>query len=251
MNRSISYFSAIIVAICLCQCHGKVNERKDELYSRFLQEKVALTIYNTPVPDNKSDFNLLLLNDAGSFGKLDLKQIIKEQVSEKSIAPVIIISFQVESKYNAVVGDGKSIAKDRNAEKFQDFMVKELIPFAKKKAGARKFNSIVFAGYGLSAIPVWDAAWDHAATYHKAGIFEPEFESKKDTTLLYRKIASSRKRPKTAYWVWTRTSLEKNKSLHLLTALIDEKVSPEMFINDKAATLEDAFIDFLKWAFPS
>lgn len=251
MNKYFSLLPAFFMVIFLCQCRSKVKQREDEVYSRYLQKKVELIIYNTPVPDNKSDFNLLLLNDEGSFGKLDLKEILKKLEGDKSIASLIVISFDVDSKYFGVDGDGKSVDKNRDAEKFQDFMVKELIPFAKKRSGARKFHSIVLAGYGKSAIPVWDAAWERAATYHKAGIFEPEFETKKDTTLLYHKIAVSRKRPKTAYWIWTTKPEEKSKSLELLTGVVEEKVSPEIQMNQNASSLNDAFIDFLKWAFPS
>ena len=49
--------------ILLSGCHSKIKEHKDKVYSRHLQKHISLTVISTPVPKEKGDFNLLLLND--------------------------------------------------------------------------------------------------------------------------------------------------------------------------------------------
>ena len=47
----------------LPSCGHDIKENKDSVYSRHLQKHIALVILSTPVPKDKSSFNLLLLID--------------------------------------------------------------------------------------------------------------------------------------------------------------------------------------------
>ena len=53
----------IALAMILTGCKRSVKERSDEIYSRHLQRHVKLSIISTPMPSDKSEMNLLLLND--------------------------------------------------------------------------------------------------------------------------------------------------------------------------------------------
>jgi enterochelin esterase-like enzyme len=99
------------------------------------------------------------------------------------------------------------------AEKYAAFIDDELIPFIKKKAGVRKFNSITIAGCSLGGLSAFDVAWDHADKIDKVGVFSGSFwyrdKDQTDATysdekdrIMMNKIRSSRKRPHLKYWFY-------------------------------------------------
>ena len=65
--QNIQYLNKFLTLLFLillsASCQHKIKENKDSVYSRHLQKHVDLEILSTPIPDNKSSYNLLLLND--------------------------------------------------------------------------------------------------------------------------------------------------------------------------------------------
>lgn len=241
----------LIIISVVFSCKGKVQERKDQLYSRHLQQKVAMKVFNTPVPDNKSDFNLLLLNNAQDFEKLEMKEILKSLYKEKEIQSLLIVAIQGDRKYFGIVGDGKSAKKNRDAEKYDDFIINELIAYIKKQSGARKFKTITIAGSGNAGITALDIGWDHADKINNVGIFRPEYEMINDTTVIFNKIKSSRKIPKTGYWFYEQkvNNQREDPSTQQIIDLMKQKVNPVIEWDSSSSTDGEAFSDFLKWAF--
>lgn len=233
-------------------CKGKMQERNAQTYSRHLQQNMALKVFNTPAPENKSDFNLLLLNNANDFDGMDIKEQLRTLYKEKAIQPLLVVAIPGNQKYFGVVGDGKSAAKNRDAEKYDDFIINELIPFLKKQSGARKFKSIAIAGFGKSGIAALDIGWEHADKIDLVGAFQPDYEMSGDTSLIFSKIKSSRKRPKTSYWFYEK-KVNKQPSAtdptEQIVVLIKQKVQPVINMDSTATSANTAFSDFLKWAF--
>ena len=62
--------------IILSSCHSKIKVNTDEVYSRYLQKHISITVISTPVPKNRNDFNLLLLNDGQAMEKAGVKDIV-------------------------------------------------------------------------------------------------------------------------------------------------------------------------------
>ena len=107
-----------------------------------------------------------------------------------------------------------------SAEKYAGFITGELLPFVKKKAGVRKFNSIIFAGCSLGGLSAFDIAWDDADKIDKVGVFSGSFwlrdKDSKDSfyaddkdRIIINKIRSSRKRPHLQYWFYVGDNEEK------------------------------------------
>lgn len=242
---------ALVVISVFFSCKSKVQERKDELYSRHLQQKVQLKIFNTPVPDNKSDFNLLLLNNAQDFEKLEMKDILKSLNKEKEIQPLLIVAIRGDKKFFGIVGDGKIVEKNRDAEKYDDFILNELIAYIKKQSGVRKFKTIAVAGYGKAGLTALDMGWDHAEKINYSGIFKPEYELKNDTSYIFKKIKPSRKRPKTSYWFYEQKLNNQSEisPTQQIIELIKQKVNPLIDAKSDMSSDSEAFSGFLRWAF--
>ncbi len=211
MKAAVSLFT---IAFCI-SCGSKIKEKKDEIYSRHLQKHIALDIISTPVPDNKSDFNLLLLNDGQDIEKLKVRNTVDSLFAKKLIQPLIVVAINAFDRMQqyGVAGYPDYQGNGASAKKYSDFIINELLPFVKKRAAVRKFNSITIAGSSLGGLSAFDIAWDNADKIDKAGVFSGSFWLRnKDTSdstysddknrIIINKIRSSRKRPKLKYWFY-------------------------------------------------
>lgn len=191
--------------IFLSGCRPKIKENKDEIYSRHLQKHISLTIVSTPVPKDKSDFNLLVLNNGEDMKQANIAQIVDSLNRKKLLNPLIIVgvhAFDPEQEYG-VAGFTDGQTKGNLAGKYADFIVNELLPFVKKKADVRSFNSVCIAGWGMAGISAFDIAWDNWQKFDKIG-FLPDFSNSKsnmDFFPLAEKISKSKKRPKIQIWI--------------------------------------------------
>lgn len=211
----------LLLILLLVSCKKKVKQAEDELYSRHLQAHVKLTVITTPAPDDKSTINLLILNDGQDIGKLRVKAITDSLYKKKLIEPLVIVAVHAdkrESEYG-VAGHPGIHQEGIDAEKYSNFIDDELYPFAKKKAGVRKFNSVTIAGCSLGGLSAFDIAWNHADKIDKVGVFSGSFwlrdKEATDPTyndeanrIEYATVKSSRKRPKLQYWFYAGTGEE-------------------------------------------
>ncbi len=205
----------IACLLLLSACGSKIKETHDSIYSRHLQKHIQLTIISTPAPDDKSTFNLLLLNDGQDIEKLRVKKIVDSIYKKKQIQPLVVVAIDAsdrEAEYG-INGypDYKKIGI--SAGKYDDFIANELYPFVKKMSGVRKFKSITIAGWSLGAVSAFNFAWEHADKIDKAGAFsgsfwlrdkdadDPSYSDDNDRIVI-NKIRSSRKRPKLQYWFY-------------------------------------------------
>ena len=212
------YFIAFIffaVLIFSFGCKAKIKQQEDEVYSRHLQRQVKLSIISTPMPDDKSELNLLLLNDGQDLGKFHVKEILDSLYKKKLIKPLIIVGIIAgdRTKEYGVSEIPDFMKRGDKADKYAAFIDDELYAFAKKNAGVRKFKSVVLAGCSLGGLSAFDISWDHADKIDKVGVFSGSFwwRDKDDKAtdyadeknrIIINKIRSSRKKPHLQYWFY-------------------------------------------------
>ena len=207
----------------IISCKNKIKVTEDSVYSRHLQQHVKLSIISTPVPDDKNDFNLLLLNDGSDLEKMNIKAIVDSLYKQELIMPLLIVGIKTTNRMQeygvAELPDYNNNGKD--AAKYSAFVNNELCFFIKKKAGVRKFNSITIAGWSLGGLSAFDIAWDHADRINKVGVFSGSFwyrdkdksapDYSDDTNrIIINKVRSSRKRPDLQYWFYAGAEEEKS-----------------------------------------
>ena len=215
-------FVLLISAIIFAGCKNKVKERDDEIYSRHLQQHVKLTIITTPLPDDKSDMNLLLLNDGQDAKNFGVKEILDSLYKKKLIEPLIVVAIHADDRLQEYGVNGMPDYKNNGsrADKYASFIDNELYDFVKKKAGVRKFKTVSIAGCSQGGLSALDIAWDNADKIDNVGVFSGSFWWRdKDASdgdyaddkdrIMQNKIRSSRKRPKLKYWFYAGNAEEK------------------------------------------
>ncbi len=208
-------FFAIFLIVATVGCKKKIKQQEDKIYSRHLQEHIKLSIITTPMPAEKGNMNLLLLNDGQDVGKFRIKEILDSLYSKDLIQPLVVVAIHSNNRMQeyGVAGFPDYKKNGSKADKYTAFIDNELYNFAKKKAGVRKFKSVVIAGCSLGGLSALDIAWDNADKIDKVGVFSGSFwwrdkdETAKDYSdennrILLNKIQSSRKRPKLQYWFY-------------------------------------------------
>ena len=207
-----------VTLACIAFCFGcgsKIKENEDKVYSRHLQKQMELVIVSTPASSDKSDFNLLILNDGQDMKKLRVKETIDSLWKEKEIKPLLVVGVKAANRdeiYGVTempgyLGEGKS------AEKYENFIKNELLAYIKKMSGVRKFNSVIFGGNTLGGLSAFDIAWDNWQKIDKVGIFsgsfgvsdvninDPSYVADKNR-VIFSKLKSSRRKPKLKYWFY-------------------------------------------------
>lgn len=216
IKKYLPPFSLALLLFCGFSCKSKIKQQEDEIYSRHLQRHVKLTIINTPMPDEKTELNLLLLNDGQEMGQFRIKEIVDSLYLKKLIKPLLVVGIQVgdRAKEYGVADYPDFMNRGDKAVYYDKFINDELYFFAKKKATVRKFNSVVIAGCSLGGLSAFDIAWNHADKIDKVGVFSGSFwwRDKDDKAadysddknrIIISKIRSSKKKPGLKYWFYT------------------------------------------------
>lgn len=216
MKKTAYLFIPILaLAFVVPGCRKKIKQREDEIYSRHLQEHIKLTIISTPMPDDKGQMNLLLLNDGQDVAKWRVKETLDSLYKKKLIQPLIVVAINATDRNNeyGVAGYPDFQKRGDKADKYSEFIDNELYAYVKKNAGVRKFNSVVIAGASLGGLSAFDIAWNHADKIDKVGVFSGSFWWRdKDATapdysddknrIIINMVRSSRKRPHLKYWFY-------------------------------------------------
>lgn len=205
----------LAIQLAFSNCKSKIKQQDDELYSRHLQRHVKLTIINTPIPDDKSQLNLLLLNDGQDINKFCVKAILDSLYEKNLIRPVTVVGIHAGDRMKEYGVADQPDYKNRGdkAGDYDEFINDEIYPYAKKKAGVRKFSSVVIAGCSLGGLSAFDVAWNHSDKIDKVGVFSGSFwwrdkdnkaadYSDDNNRIMQAKIRSSKKKPHLLYWFY-------------------------------------------------
>jgi enterochelin esterase-like enzyme len=251
--KPYKFLFLFILTIFIFSCKSSVKQKEDSVYSRHMQRKVPITIISTKMPDKKEDMNLLLFSNSSLLEEVRAKKIIDSLVKNKLIQPLMLVAFEgYESDYGI---EEANVPAAKQYKKFNEFVVDELLPYIKKHAVIRKFNSVAMCGFQSAAISAFDIAWNNDEKIQKVGMFSTNFSMEADDAT-YQLLQTSRKRPKLSFFV---TANGLDSSAIKFKAILDAKASISnctlMQPNLSEAQMKGKptmrnFAEFLVWAFP-
>lgn len=278
MKMIASILQLCFICCVMISCKKGVQQQNDQLYSRHLQRQVKLTIINTPIPDDKAAINLLVLNDGQQADDIQLTAAIDSLFKADQLQPLVVVAVHAGNRKEEFgIADTKSANNaGEKADHYDSFFNNELYPFAKKKAGVRKFKSVTVAGFGASALSALDIAWNRSDKVSRVGIFSAAFNRKENkevsaedstcTGVAYKKIQSSRKRPNLQFWIYAgntgKTGLPNDDAdnIKACSASFIEMLSAKKFVTsgdvsfvtgagNTTAAWQQQLPEFLKWGF--
>jgi esterase/lipase superfamily enzyme len=274
-------FLCLVFVFVSCK---KVKQTDDTLYSRHLQRAVKLHILHTPPPSDRSQYNLLILNDGQDMEQLHVKETLDSLYKKGQIVPLVIIGIEAGDRMQefGVVDKPDYLGRGSKAGFYDDFINSELYPYAKKQSGVRKFQSVAIAGCSLGGLSAFDIAWNHPDKISKVGVFSGSFwwrdlasedssYSDEKNRILFTKLKASRKKPGLSYWFYAGAAEEKaDRDKDSIIDIIDDTkdlisllgrknvVDPGGIVYVESPTglhnyssWSQAFPEFLIWAFNS
>jgi enterochelin esterase-like enzyme len=254
--KPYKFLFLLIVTISIFSCKSSVKQKEDSVYSRHMQRKVPITIISTKMPDKKEDMNLLLFSNSSLLEEVRAKKVIDSLVKNKLIQPLILVAFEGnESDYGI---EEANVPAAKQYKKFNEFVVDELLPYIKKHAVIRKFNSVAMCGFQNDAISTFGIAWNNDEKIQRVGMFSPSFsmDAINNDDATYQLLQTSRKRPKLNIFIAAngldsseikfKTILDSKASITECKLIQPNLSEAEM----KTKPTMRNFAEFLVWAFP-
>lgn len=237
-------------------CKSKIKQQDDAIYSRHLQRHVKLTIISTPLPDDKTELNLLLLNDGQDLGRFRVKEIVDSLYRKNLIKALLIVGIDAgdRMKEYGVAGYPDFLNRGDKADRYDEFINNELYPFAKKNATVRKFKTVAIAGCSMGGLSAFDIAWNRADKIDKVGVFSGSFwwrdkdvnaadYSDDKNRIILNKLRASRKKPGLKYWFYAGDKEEDaDRDKDGIIDVVDDTKDLVALIKDKHVCLPDDIV---------
>ncbi|MGO4876226.1 alpha/beta hydrolase [Pedobacter psychrotolerans] len=259
----------------------KVNVNHFKIPSAYLAHEVEIDMY---VPEGilgNEKIELLLINDGQDVARMDFAQILEDAHHSKRNHRLIVVAIKASADRLMEYGvAGKPDFKGRGASAglYNDFIIKELLPFVKKKIAMPITGKVAYAGFSLGGLSAFDIAWNNPGIFDVIGVFSGAFWwRKKDLTdgytdadrIIHELIDSSDTKSDMKFWLMTGTEDEKaDRNRNLIIDSIDDTIDvvkgllkkgykrpDHIFYYEKVGgkhdvqTWESVMPAFLNWAF--
>ncbi len=142
--------------------------------SNFLKRYVIVDCY---LPKNISDsknLSLLLINDGQDLGEMPFSSMLNQLIEEKRINPLLCIGIYANKDRRNEYGTAKVLdyeGRGTKAEAYQQFILKELLPFIHEQYAIEEFKQKAFAGFSLGGLSALDTVWNHPDVFSIVGVF--------------------------------------------------------------------------------
>jgi len=151
-----------------------VVKEHSEILSKPLNRNVRIDFYTTLSAGYYDKVKLLLVNDGQDLEKMNFEQILLQSEQEYSLVPIIVAAIhcgsdRIQEYGTAAVADFKG--RGSRAGAYQEFILKELIPFVTNLYHEKQIESISFAGFSLGGLSAIDMVWNHPEVFDMSGIF--------------------------------------------------------------------------------
>jgi enterochelin esterase-like enzyme len=144
------------------------------LYSSHLNRVVTIDCYIPVNSFNRSDVNLLLINDGQDLKKMPFNEILEELIAEERMEPLFCVGIHCAADRKAEYGTANMLDyKGRGAKAFlyTRFIIQELIPFLRRSYEIDSFKDKAFAGFSLGGLSAMDIVWNYPHEFTRVGVF--------------------------------------------------------------------------------
>lgn len=179
---SFIVFYGIILKTTAQQKPNKLSENnpsltqiEENITSTFLNREVHITlIYPKKISKN---LRVLIFNDGQDLKELEINASISTLLSKNEIQPFFCVGIhanhdRLKEYGTASQADYKN--RGAKAKHHNDFIIKELLPFLKKKYDVRSEGNVI-AGLSLGGLSAMDIGWNNPNEFSKIGVFSGSF----------------------------------------------------------------------------
>lgn len=151
-----------------------VIKHTNRLHSTLLGREVATDFYLPVRVNDFGDCSLLLINDGQDMAELGLQSILEYLYAARQIEPLLCIAVHASADRKMEYGTAKMLdykGRGAKAQRYTEFILKELIPYAARVCRTAFFRENSFAGFSLGGLSALDIVWNHPREFRKVGVF--------------------------------------------------------------------------------
>jgi enterochelin esterase-like enzyme len=150
--------------------------QQKNIYSGFLKREVTVDVYQ-PFTSDAPGTSLLLVNDGQDLFQMNFGNLLGGLIASGQISPLVAVGIHAGERFSefgtAHIPDYKN--RGEKAFLYQQFILKELMPFINTSYPVVKFKKIGIAGFSLGALSALDISWSNPKVFSVAGMFSGSF----------------------------------------------------------------------------
>jgi enterochelin esterase-like enzyme len=260
----------------------KVKISRHALRSAPLNRSVDLIVYTPGDMVAGERLNLLLMNDGQEAEGLKIEEALNSLYASMSIDPVVVVAIKASDdrlQEYGVAGIPDFGNRGSKANLYNDFIVKELLPYLEKKLKIQAGGKKAFAGFSLGGLSAFDISWRNDQLFDVVGAFSASFWwRKKDLNdgytendrIMHQVIRNTAHKPELKVWLMTGTEDEtEDRNHNYIIDSIDDTIDVIKALMEKGYSRPDevfyyemvggrhevgywakALPSFICWAFP-
>jgi iron(III)-enterobactin esterase len=144
------------------------------LPSTDLKRQVIVDFY---LPKNIADpasLSLLLINDGQNLEEMPFSEMLNGLLETNQVRPLLCAGIHAgrdrRNEYGTTdIPDYEG--RGSKADAYEQFIIRQLLPFIHRHYGIEKFHDTGFAGFSLGGLTAIDLAWKHPEIFSTAGVF--------------------------------------------------------------------------------
>ena len=147
-----------------------------KIRSVYLKRKVVVDFY-LPSIEEPGELSLLLINDGQDLAKMGFKNMLDGLMTTGQISSLLGVGIHAGDRFSEYGTAGIPDYKGRGdqAIAYQQFLIKELLPFVHINYTIENFKTRGIAGFSLGGLSAFDTAWNNPEFFSIAGIFSGSF----------------------------------------------------------------------------
>ncbi len=177
---NINSFKPFVKSRRVTEQSGSIIQHQLRVRSKYLERKVVVDIF---LPPSYQQFRpyfypALIINDGQDMEQLRLLDTLRKAYSEQTISEIIVIAVHAGDRLHEYGTAGKPDYMNRGskAEKYAQFIIKELVPYIYKHFRCLKNpEDSAIAGFSLGGLSAMDIAWHYPRWFSKVGVFSGSF----------------------------------------------------------------------------
>lgn len=140
------------------------------VHSVFLKREVIISLYNHQIDTNTPPC-LCIVNDGQDLISMDFKTILSaSSLNRPMIFAGVHCGKERVEEYGMSAGPDY-LNRGKKGQAYENFIIKELIPWLKKKYPKADFSQNIIAGFSMGGLKALDIAWNHPQLFSWAAVF--------------------------------------------------------------------------------
>jgi enterochelin esterase-like enzyme len=147
---------------------------KKIISSQYLKRDIIVDFYLPKNVSSPTELSLLLINDGQDLIKMRFKSMLEILLHSDKLQPVLCVGIHAGTERKLEYGTANALdykKRGSKAKAYNQFILKELLPYIHFHYKIEQFKQQSFAGFSLGGLTAIDMVWNYPNIFSVAGVF--------------------------------------------------------------------------------